>query len=1187
MMRATGEGWNASSSAGAARIGTDVGRAFARLVLWCVTFACTANAIAQTTTFYDEQGELKRGSRSITTLGPNLAGDAVDMYTGALSLSRTDIDLPGNDALRVAWGQRINLSRYKSQWDPLIPHLWGIFASGSTVSPVGWVTEGANNTEKNQRCTRFGPPPVTYQKQGTGSVDPDEFWDGHHLQVPGEVDEVLLARDPANAFAPDQGSWPIVTKSHWQIGCGVPLAVGTGEGFMVLSPTGTRYRFDRMVSRPYTGMAGVDGSTGREEIWILPSLVTDRFGNTVTYSYDAANPWRVTSIVASDGRRLDFSYQLDGSYTVTAYEGSTAPTGPHTWSYSADRMQVTLPDQSQWLYTLQLPALAASYGAARGCSSGAVWVDGVPISQPKTNTIKTPSGATVSFVMDWVMHGNSGLLQTNTNPCPTPNYAIKGSTPTFAVWSILSKTITGPGLPGSGWTWNTTWGPHNGSWYCPPGCPRSKSVTVTDPAGNWSQYTFDNQFLIDGEVLARAEGALNGPALQTTANLYTGLAVPTGSSGRSNPPRSEWQIRGLLHRDITQQGAVFSHHVNAFDARGRAMTVAQSSTLGTSRTFTTVYDDKTGPWVINLQASVADSGGAVPSATSYTAAGLPYQTFAFGKLQATYDFNANGTLNWIRDGGNNTTSFANYMRGLAQSITYADGTTSQASVNGMGQITSVTNEAGATTAYAYDAMGRLAGISHPNEPAGTSNSTLLAFEQVWSDESGLGAGHWRHTVSTGNARKISYFDALWRPMLTSVYDAADEANTRSMVLRYFDSDGRNVFESYTARSIASVWATPYGVATSYDALGRITRTLADSELGWLTTSVAYQGGLQTVMTNPRGLNTTTTYRAFNDPGQAQAVAIDAPEGVRVDISRDVFDKPVSITRSGGGKSAARNYVYDNNQLLCKTVEPESGATLVDYDGAGNISWKAVGTTLTGLNCDRASAPANRKISHTYDTRNRLTSTSYGDGSPGVTRSYTPDGLLQQIVTQHLSNPIGWTYSYNNRRLLTRERYTWGDPNGWWDFSWTVDANGHVSALTDPWGAMNYSPNALGQATQVSGYASGVTYHPTGAVNRYTLANGLTHTTALNLRGLPDRITNGGITKDAYSFDANGNVTAITDEQEGINPAACRCTTDWTGCVKPTGPGDLEPSTTTRWTTWLPAPWADELSATTLIRQLTA
>ena len=296
----------------------------------------------------------------------------------------------------------------------------------------------------------------------------------------------------------------------------------------------------------------------------------------------------------------------------------------------------------------------------------------------------------------------------------------------------------------------------------------------------------------------------------------------------------------------------------------------------------------------------------------------------------------------------------------------------------------------------------------------------------------------------------------------------------------------------------------------------------------------YLGNFQRRTTNARGYATTAAFQAFDTPSEDAPATIWAPESVTVSINRDTLGKPAAITRSGGGKSVTRSYVYDGYERLCKTIEPESGATVQAYDGAGNVQWRASGQGLPGGSCDQGSVPAGSKVSFGYDARDRLVATSYGDGSPGVTRSYWPDGLLQQITTQHPSNPIGWNYSYNNRRLLTRERYTWDSAGGGWNFDWGVDAYGHVSALADPGGTVSYAPNALGEPTQVSGFATGVSYHPNGSIASYTLANGVTHSTTLNTRGLPLRLTNTGISQDAYAYDATGNITAITDEQENVN-----------------------------------------------------
>ena len=50
---------------------------------------------------------------------------------------------------------------------------------------------------------------------------------------------------------------------------------------------------------------------------------------------------------------------------------------------------------------------------------------------------------------------------------------------------------------------------------------------------------------------------------------------------------------------------------------------------------------------------------------------------------------------------------------------------------------------------------------------------------------------------------------------------------------------------------------------------------------------------------------------------------------------------------------------------------------------------------------------------------------------------------------------------------------------------------------------------------------------------YTLGNGIVHSMTPNKRGLPEISRDAGVLQDKYTYDANGNVTAITDELQGI------------------------------------------------------
>ena len=294
-----------------------------------------STALAQNATVFSEQGQLVRASQNVTALGNDLMGDKVNLYTGAVEFNQTDVSLPGNSALPVSIGRRYvagiqRLNFYEGlfvDWDLEIPHLHGVYAGG-VASPKGWVVWSGG------RCSNFGSPPDA-STPTHAILEPDQFWGGHFLYVPGAGDEKMLRRDPANTTQPTDGNaYPIVTKSNWQFRCLTGLANSlstngtppTGEGFVAVSPDGTQYRFNWMVSRPYMGVSNSTGGIARQEIWVMPTLVTDQFGNSVTYTYDTTDPWKLLSIVASDGRQITLTYS-SGHRVASVYDGT------RTWNY--------------------------------------------------------------------------------------------------------------------------------------------------------------------------------------------------------------------------------------------------------------------------------------------------------------------------------------------------------------------------------------------------------------------------------------------------------------------------------------------------------------------------------------------------------------------------------------------------------------------------------------------------------------------------------------------------------------------------------------------------------------------------------------------------------------------------------------------------------------------------------------
>src|SRR5699024_329577 len=321
-----------------------------------------------------------------------------------------------------------------------------------------------------------------------------------------------------------------------------------------------------------------------------------------------------------------------------------------------------------------------------------------------------------------------------------------------------------------------------------------------------------------------------------------------------------------------------------------------------------------------------------------------------------------------------------YKRGIPRTIGYPDGTSQHLVVDDFGQISSITNQAGNKTSYTYDAVGRLTKITYPSG----WNPETFAYAYAGA-ERGLGAGHWRRTVSQGDARHVTYYDALLRPVLTDTYIAGNSSSHIS-ARKAYNWKGLTTFASWPVTGSPSRSAITAGTTTTYDALGRVTHVSQPSELGNLTTTTAYLGGARKKVTDPAGHATTTSYQVFDAPSYKAVTKVQAPEGIVQTITRNIYGNPTAITQSGpdgqgGTVSVAKHLYYNAQHRLCRSTEPETGSTLMGYDAAGNLTWSAEGLTVGGSGC--GSKPASRTV-RGYDAMNRLTTVSYPDGQGNST-----------------------------------------------------------------------------------------------------------------------------------------------------------------------------------------------------------
>ena len=927
-------------------------------------------AAAQTTTpanfVWEEFSDRIGKTEKVTALGPDLFGDNVRLANGELGFEITDITLPGNNALEVKLTRTYDVVSRKTytpdamlaDWQIKVPNI-----SGSYTQDWGTGTDAGSPG----RCsTSWLPADPLY-------FDTREFWNGLSVNIPGGGGELL--RTEAGVTQPqDGGAYPWTTSGQIFFACLPTIQNAGGEGFMAITPDGTRYWFDWLAQTVEPTLKKYqyyydNGSEPQPQPWrflqrrknlLLATKVQDRFGNTVQYTY--ANAWnaapKLTAITASDGRQLTLTYSGDHVSSISD--------GTRQWQYqynsSASRRglsAVVLPDGSQWSINFgDFTRAVLKYADVMSPQPGEMFrnciENEVPVPYPAefiSGTMVHPSGATGQFTVTSLEHGRShvplncrGIDYTpgfGNNPNDDVNtYAISGYSLT-----LTEKTISGPGLPTLRWQYAYTPnisiyrypGQTDANPVCtlgsaaacaaPPctneGCAQSSITTVTGPGGEWIRYSHGNTYRYNEGKLLKAEVGTGPGDIQRVTTYRYDLA----STGQAYPPRygtsvqfsgegwaSEYH-RPQLETHITQQGTVFSSVSSQLDYFARPHQVARYSTLGFSRTEGYGYYDDTSRWVIGQRQSAtclapASCAGQVLSSVVFDGAtALPVQFHAFGALQQTLTYHPNGSIATASDardglGVDTTMSLLEWKRGIPQAVHYGDGTIELATVNDTGWITQYADENGFASNYAYDSMGRLQRTDHPQNDTVAWNPTLSSFDLVAQPEYGLPAGHWRSTRQVGNHRRQVLYDALWRPVVTMEEDLGNPQATQRWTATRYDEMGRVVFTSYPRNLYLEgnanyTDATLQGTYSTFDVLGRPLTVQQDSELGLLTTRHEHLSGFQIRTTQPKGQKTTTRFMAFDEPDTQFPVAIDEPGGVSTTIERDVYGKPLEITRSGG------------------------------------------------------------------------------------------------------------------------------------------------------------------------------------------------------------------------------------------------------------------------------------------------
>lgn len=938
---------------------------------------------------YEEYGKHLRAAQEVKPLSSDLFGDQVSLYNGSTEFDVVDIDLPGNGGLPVKLRRRLVINDRRvdpgriagmGDWDVDVPYIEGVFTQQD-----GWTVPDSNGIRSAARCSVPSLPYVSYPGWNHSDVQfASQVWDGNQVHIPGIADEEMLKNTEAKLPAVADGQvYPWITKSFYRFGC-ISSAIGmAGESFYALSPTGEKYTFNWAVQRvaPSLRLVVHDNSQpqfsgyDRYRIFLLATRVEDRFGNWVNYNYSNDH---LVSITSNDGREINLSWFGDRVTSATA--------GGRTWNYSYDAngylSAVALPDaKSTWHYSVtsgSLHSLKTLVGEPPGLSHCQSDQDLPPNTGSFVYSIDAPSGAHGTFTFEYQRHTRDFVPLS----CVDGNidHAFPAAYNFFDNFSLKTKQISGAGLSPSSWTYNygdtggsyfTANGPYDGSveTYIPTGscgsvCSESKVVTVNEP-DDIIKYTFGTKYGDnEGRLLKTETDSPSGQVGRTVNNAYLledqiGVQAFPANAGQSLLPNwknpTVGRIRPVTSTVTTQDGDTYTRLSTAFDAFAKPTHITISNSIPGQQSVQEQisYFNDLADWLLGLVQEVDNlNTGEQQELNVYNANATLKSHARFGQTLLSYTYNAAGQLASFTDGNNHITSLSDYYRGVPRLINYPDGTSQTATVDSYGDITAVTDQAGHTTSYGYDNIGRLAGVTYPGGDEVAWLPKAFSYDFVNAAERGLQAGHWRRTITIGDQTRVTYFDALLRPVIN---DTAIGAVVQDSTMGIYDIKGHTTFSSYPSANALSFTLTPgsagiKGNTTSYDSLERVIQTQQDSELGPLTSSIAYVSNAQRNATDPEGNLTTTRFQVFDTPSYDLPILVQAPAGVTQAIARDLYGNPLSITQSGlygtENNSVTKTLTYDSYHRLCRTTEPESGSVVLAYDGANNLAWSAQGVAIS-------------------------------------------------------------------------------------------------------------------------------------------------------------------------------------------------------------------------------------------------
>lgn len=371
------------------------------------------------------------------------------------------------------------------------------------------------------------------------------------------------------------------------------------------------------------------------------------------------------------------------------------------------------------------------------------------------------------------------------------------------------------------------------------------------------------------------------------------------------------------------------------------------------------------------------------------------------------------------------------------------------------------------------------------------------------------------------SKGYEYFDALGRPIRTSVY----ESDTSYLISdTQYDQMGRiwRVSSPYRGTLSSPVNPLNYWMTNAYDALSRVTSmTFSDGMNSW-SVQTAYQGA-----------STTVTDQALKRKRQmvdalGRIVRVDEPDG---NGNLDTADAPVTTydydvlgnlvhTKQGSNTAQPQNryFKYDALSRITFVRQVEQNAIFSASDpltNNGQWSRKIVyDETINGISYKGLATSVydarNIRTQYKYDQLNRVWQTTYDDGTPTLTNNYDQartgffnKGRRTETITDAVGTLPQTSQVYDFDLMGRIVKQTQSVDSNSYTLRYAYNVGGQLIQEIYPSGrTVNFGYDATGQFSNINGgenhdYVSAMTYTPQGALASATFGNNVNYNYAYN------------------------------------------------------------------------------------------